>query len=715
MPQLAFEKRFFKGGDYDALPVHVRKNVREAMDKFPKLTPAQLKADKGLNFKPPAGARNRHIRTFKVDNFHRGVVFAPEGGGTLLLLKVLPHDDAYAWAAKLDAGVNSATRGLEVWDAEGLERVTPAMERRAAGAGRLLFADISDGDLRALGVDDTTLRAARTIVDAQQLEVFAPYLPEDQAEVLQFLANGFGVEEVWRDIVAHRAPAPAAGDDSSVIETAIRNTPTRIALVSGAEELAEILDRPFAEWRIFLHPSQRKVAYRPSYPGSYQVTGGPGTGKSVVAMHRVRHLLNHLRPGERILLTTFTNALVSALRSGLTELVADPDLLERVDVTTVNAQAGRVLTEAAGGEAPHFLGDAEEQARWKEIAERLDLPWNERFLAQEYRHVVLAQRIDDPDAYLAADRPGRGRPLARALRPLLWRAMSEFTAGLDADGVHTHLRACDVAARTLEEEGPLYRHVVVDEAQDLHPAQWRLLRAAVPVRPDDLFIAGDPHQRIYDAKVSLKSLGIKVVGRTTRLKRNYRSTQEILAWSRALLDGRPVEGLADGGDDTLAGYRSSLHGAAPVAFGAPDQDAEVAEVVRRVRAWVEAGIAPSEIAVAARFNAVARKVKEGLVAEGVPAVLLRSTPKPETEGVRAGTMHALKGLEFRCVAVAGVCDWAVPFAKAVTPADVDPIQHATDLMAERCLLFVACTRARDQLHVSWHKEPSEFLTEAGIA
>lgn len=59
MPQLAFEKRFFKGGDYDALPVHVRKNVREAMDKFPKLTPAQLKADKGLNFKPPAGARNR--------------------------------------------------------------------------------------------------------------------------------------------------------------------------------------------------------------------------------------------------------------------------------------------------------------------------------------------------------------------------------------------------------------------------------------------------------------------------------------------------------------------------------------------------------------------------------------------------------------------------------------------------------------------------------
>ncbi|WP_184633361.1 hypothetical protein [Streptomonospora salina] len=47
VPQLAFAKSFFTGGDYDALPKHIRKRVRAAMDKFPRLTPSQLKADKG--------------------------------------------------------------------------------------------------------------------------------------------------------------------------------------------------------------------------------------------------------------------------------------------------------------------------------------------------------------------------------------------------------------------------------------------------------------------------------------------------------------------------------------------------------------------------------------------------------------------------------------------------------------------------------------------
>ncbi|GAA4888909.1 3'-5' exonuclease [Streptomonospora salina] len=116
-----------------------------------------------------------------------------------------------------------------------------------------------------------------------------------------------------------------------------------------------------------------------------------------------------------------------------------------------------------------------------------------------------------------------------------------------------------------------------------------------------------------------------------------------------------------------------------------------------------------------RFNSAAKKVAEALEADGIAAVRLGSATGAEAAGVRVGSWYALKGLEFRCVAVAGVCSWALPFAKAVTPKEVDSIQHATDMMSERCLLFVACTRARDSLHVSWYGEPSEFLTEAGIA
>ncbi|MBR8744958.1 UvrD-helicase domain-containing protein [Nocardiopsis sp. MG754419] len=712
MPQLALGKQFFESGEYDELPPSARRNIRLAMEKFSLLTNAELKADKGLNFKNPKGRRSRSIFTFKVDNFYRGVVLAPESGDSYLLLKVLPHDPAYDWAIKQDAGVNRLTGSVEIWDAEGLERLTPGLEERAAPTDpeQRLLARVSDGDLTALGISDKVLRAARTAVDSGELTDIVPFLPEDQAEVLQYLAAGFTVEEVWRDIVAHR-PSGAVSDD---LDTAIRNTPTRVRLVSGLDELEEILSQPFAAWRTFLHPAQRKVAYKASYPGSYQVTGGPGTGKTVVAMHRVEHLLTYLRPDERIWLTTFTNTLATALGAGVRQLVDDPPQLDRLDITTVNSQASKVLTEAGGGRAPRFISDSQELDRWRGIVRDQGLEWTAEFLQQEYRHVVLAQRLDTLEQYQAATRSGRGSRLAAAQRERVWKAVTAFGEGLDADGVQTHLRGCDLAARILQERGPRFRHVVVDEAQDLHPAQWRFLRAAVAPAPDDLFISGDPHQRIYDAKVSLKTLGINVVGRSQRLRRNYRSTQQILTWSRPLLDGEKVESLADGGTESLAGYRSALQGPAPTTHAADDLNGELDALVDRVRDWIEAGIEPSSVAVAVRAGWVGKKAVTALNGAGIDTCGLREADD-DTPGVRVGTMHSLKGLEFRCVAALGVADGSVPNPKAITPHEVDELQHRADMMAERCLLFVVCTRARDHLHVSWHGKPSPFLAEAGIA
>ncbi|WP_017586974.1 UvrD-helicase domain-containing protein [Nocardiopsis ganjiahuensis] len=713
MPQLALGKQFFESGEYDELPPSARRNVRLAMEKFSLLTHAELKADKGLNFKPPSGRRSRSIFTFKVDNFYRGVVLAPESGDSYLLLKVMNHDPAYDYAVKQDADVNRLTGSVEIWDAEGLERLTPDLEERAAPTDpeQRLFARVSDGDLTALGIGDRVLRAARTAVDADELADIVPFLPEDQAEVLQYLAAGFTVEEVWRDIVAHR-PSGAVSTD---LDTAIRNTPTRVRLVSGLDELEDILSQPFAAWRTFLHPAQRKVAYKASYPGSYQITGGPGTGKTVVAMHRVKHLLTYLRPEERILLTTFTNALATALGTGIRQLVDDQASLERITISTVNAQASQVLTEANGGRASRFASDLQELDRWRGIVREQGLEWTAEFLQQEYRHVVLAQRLDTLEQYQAATRSGRGSRLpAGGQRERVWKAMAAFTEGLDADRVQTHLRGCDLAARALEESGPRFRHVVVDEAQDLHPAQWRFLRAAVAPAPDDLFIGGDPHQRIYDAKVSLKALGINVVGRSQRLRRNYRSTQQILTWARPLLDGEKVESLADGGTESLAGYRSALQGPKPTTYAADDLNGELDALVQHVRDWTEAGIELSSVAVAVRAGWVGKKAVAALTDAGIATCALREADD-ETPGVRVGTMHSLKGLEFRCIAALGVSDGAVPNPKAITPVEVDELQHKADMMSERCLLFVVCTRARDHLHVSWHGKPSPFLTEAGIA
>ncbi len=707
MPRLAFAQSFWDG--YDTLEKPVRAGVRKAMGKFQALSAAELNADKGLHLESVGNARDPRMRTIRITDFWRGVVLAPaDGSDVFLLVNVLPHDDAYTWAAKRLYSANSATRALEVRDAVALDELTPLYETAAANAPRLLFAHVSDGTLRELGLDDQVLRAARSLVDKAQLDAFSTLLPEDQLEVLQYLAEGFSAEEVYRDVVVARRPADAPAEPVEDLATVIANTPARIRLVTGPQELEEMLEKPFAAWRVFLHPSQRRVAYRTSYGGPVQVTGGPGTGKTVAALHRVKHLLQR-HENSRILLTTYTNALAAGLREMLGLLLdEDKRLLARVDVTTVDAYANSIVRTRSGA-TPRPIGDREQRQLWGKAVKQLDLPFTAQFLAQEYRHVILAQGIRDLDTYLAASRRGRGTGLGPASRRAVWSGVEQFEQFLHNRGETTHLQVCARAAEFLADGPAPYSHVVVDEAQDLHPAQWRVLRAAVTSGPDDLFVTGDPHQRIYDSRVSLGSLGIATAGRSFRLRVNYRSTEEILTWSAQLLAPVTVDALEGEGTDSLTGYRSLLHGRHPQVRGYGTQQEETDALVERVQALLAGGLAPHEIGVCARFNLSLDAAEDKLKAFGIPVLRVKGQFTPGTQGVRLASMHAMKGLEFRAVSVLGVNEGAVPFVREVTPREADPLQHDADLLRERCLLFVACTRARESLSVTSSGTPSPFL------
>ncbi|MFJ6579555.1 UvrD-helicase domain-containing protein [Streptomyces sp. NPDC091368] len=710
MPQLAFANTFWD--KFEQLEKPVRAGVRKAMKKFQQLTAAELHADKGLHLESVENAADRRMRTIRITDFWRGVVLAPDDGGdTFLLVNVVPHDKAYDWAAKRLYTVNTATRGLEVRNVVVIDQLTPVLEKTAAEASARLFDAFSDSSLTRLGIDERTLRAARTILDKPQLEAFASLFPEDQFEVLQYLAEGFDEDTVWREVVVLRRPTEPGPYDPDDLSTAIANTHSRITVVTGAEELEDILTKPFAAWRVFLHPAQRRVAYRATFGGSAQVSGGPGTGKTVVALHRVKHLLQRSPENRRILLTTYTTALARTLRESLTLLLEDKELLRRVDVTTVDALARDVVRRRRGS-VPRLCDDADERFRWRKIREQLRLPWSEQFLSQEYRHVILAQSLTSEDEYLRAVRRGRGSALGPVKRVQLWRAMQMFEQGLRKDRKRTYLQLCSDAARLLS--GPdagdaPYAHVVVDEAQDLHPAQWRVLRGAVAPGPDDLFITGDPHQRIYDSRVSLAALGISVTGRSSRLRINYRSTEEILRWAAHLMEDEPVESLSGEGTDSLAGYHSLLHGRRPTLEDFGSENAELTALVEKIGGWVKSGVPSAEMAVAARFHQTLDKVRNRLEGAGVPTVFVKDGPDAKDAGVRLATLHAMKGLEFRNVAVLGVSAGAFPFPPAVTPAEVDQLQHETDMLTERCLVFVACTRAREELYVSFSGKGSSFL------
>ena len=383
----------------------------------------------------------------------------------------------------------------------------------------------------------------------------------------------------------------------------------------------------------------------------------------------------------------------------------------KIEVLNVDRLAYRIVRQARG--TPVIADERVLRDRWAKAVAEAGLAFTPAFGKNEWEQVILAQDLRTEQAYLTCPRTGRGRPLSKAQRGQVWQAAQQVTAELAAAGQSTHLQLAGEAALLLRQAGaPRYRHILVDEAQDLHPSQWRLLRAAVALGPDDLFIAADPHQRVYDNRVSLASLRISVRGRSRRLSLNYRTTQEILAWAVPLLGTDPVTGL-DGEVDSLLGYRSPMRGPRPERRVTATRAEEFKFLAERVRSWLSAGLEPHAIGVAARSASLVREAREALAADGIATVSLSG--RGNTKAVRAGTMHAMKGLEFQAVAVIGVEQGLVPEPAAVTPETEDAAAHAQDLQRERCILFVACTRARDHLYVSGTGQPSMFLPSGEVA
>ncbi|RNL85545.1 UvrD-helicase domain-containing protein [Halostreptopolyspora alba] len=728
MPQLAIDATCLP--QYEKLDQPTRERLKAATRKFRELSLDALLAHPDLQIQALPAGQDPRIRTFRISDTWTGVMLAPESGETYLLVHLLPRESAEEWASDQRHDVNSVMGTLERRDATALGKTeddtsppTPAARHEPeepgdgsdAAEARAdpvstdgLFDHVSDREMGRLGIDPEILDFSRSLSSMRELRDWQAALPQDQYEVLSALAEGHSVDRVLAEIVAPRRPTvgAVAHDD---YDAAIRHTRERVIVVNDDSEIEDVLAGEFNAWRIYLHPKQRELAYRPRFNGPAKVSGGPGTGKTVVALHRVKHLAEHLPLGGRILLTSFTNALVESLRRNLA-LLLPTELVEDVDVVT----ADKLAMDLVKQERPDVRLRLDTRGVFAHYSSRHELPWPPDFLHSEYRHVVMAQGISTLDGYLDPDaRRGRSIPLTVDQRRAVWHAISDARAmmrqskHLPAEETHVE------AARILDEraEKP-YTNVVVDEAQDLHPTQWRTLRAAVAPGPNDMFISGDNRQRIYDSTVSFRQLGIGVVGRSYPLRVNYRTTKEILAWADGIMAGQRVDELGESEPEPEGALRSVLSGPPPELRGTADEPAELDALAERVRGWLAEGIEPGDICVTTRTNRLRDAVAAHLRARSLPA----STFNPRehsvndpAHGVRVTTMHGVKGLEFRAVAVFGATAEALPQLDRVTSAELDENQHQADIDAQRSLLYVACTRARESLYVSWHGEPSPFL------
>lgn len=709
MTTLAVSKDLF--ARYGRLDPSARTRVEELAVKCQQLTMKELRDSKGLHLEPYSNQRDPRARTIRLGDNHRGIVMLPDRAEMIVLVDVLPHEEADRWMLRNEFRVNEATGALEVVDVSSMgDLLAETAAAPPADDTAPLYAHRSDKEFAQLGVDASLLPLLRVVQNEDQLEPLLAVVPQGQADALIMLTGSESTDLLYAALVGQEAPEGVDTEDLAAAVTAPASR-SQFHVIESQTELAEMLAKPLAVWRTYLHPTQHDAAYKPTYNGPARITGGAGTGKTVVAIHRAKALadaLDSTARGKQILFTTFTRNLAQSIELDLVAL-GGSDLIEHVEVLNVDRVAHQVVTDAEGA-APGIIDQDRLKELWQTAIDEIGVDLPVTFLLQEWEQVVLAQGIESRDGYFTASRAGRGTPLDRKGRARVWKVIEAATGEMARRRQRTFLQiASDAAGYLANSAVKPYRHVVVDEAQDLHEAQWRLLRAAVAPDINDMFIVGDSHQRIYDRRSSLSKVGIEVRGRSRRLRINYRTTHEILRWSLAVLGEGDFDDL-DTGTDTRdrAGYHSFLHGSPPTVAGFDTAGDMASGLTEQIERWIHDGVEPSEIGVAARAQGAFSAIELALRDAGVRCFRLGRDLKVG-EGVALGTMHRMKGLEYRCMAVVAVGADQVPSPQALAAAAGDAAEVALETRRERCLLYVACTRAREDLWVGFVGQPSPFI------
>ncbi|MDZ8140829.1 MAG: 3'-5' exonuclease [Nostoc sp. DedQUE04] len=194
-------------------------------------------------------------------------------------------------------------------------------------------------------------------------------------------------------------------------------------------------------------------------------------------------------------------------------------------------------------------------------------------------------------------------------------------------------------------------------------AVFSLIRAIVPPKDDgnDIFLVGDPHQRIYGRKVVLSRCGIDIRGRSHKLRINYRTTDETRKWATKVLDGVTVDDL-DGNQDDLKGYRSLLHGDEPIVQGFSNFDEEIGFIKQYLQQLENGDNSLSNTCIVVRTNQLVKQYISALNQLGIKTQeIKRSQPDNLSQlGVRIATMHRVKGLQFNYVILAGINEGFLP-------------------------------------------------------
>jgi len=674
MAQLMMHRDLLK--NYGKFPAKVQKKIFELHRKFEEDS-TQL----SINLERVVHARDPKVRSARVGDDYRAILIAPDKGDTYLLMHVDHHDEAYQWSYNrlFEAHAELGTfQVINVTEVEQVAEKVASVEDYYKNSDYRLH-QLSDNDLFLAGIPKALVPSIRAVQNDYDFEQMAEHLPSEVKGILYGYVCGMELDEAIEEMlgsldeVVTKPEGP--GDFSGLIKA--RNTD--LVLLEGEEHLKTILNEDIEEWRIFLHPYQRKLAQW-NVKGPMKINGAAGTGKTVVLMHRAVWLAGQLKDSEEVLITTFTTNLAVTIQKLVEDL--SPELSSRIKVMNLHKLAYKICKENGGNTQIAQKGDIAKA--WSSVFNNLlnETGFKKDFICEEFQEIVDRMGLETLDDYLTVVRKGRQR-LVKNQRKLLWPYFTAFKEEINKLGQTTY-EGIIQQARTQVEQGrlPRYRYILVDELQDFGLESLKLISALAAVnegKNNSLCVVGDGHQRLYSStNIPLSHAGINVIGRSCRLKINYRTSEQIRRWSQGILAGISIDDL-NGGIEVVTGDHSVFSGQEPEIITLENSYDSFDQIIDWIKRLLQdSNFDDHEICITPGNPQLIEKLKNA----GLKTLELKAGERDHgknEKGIRYGTKKRIKGLEFKAVVLT-------------------LNSNKTELQA-RFEDYVAATRARERLLV----------------
>jgi len=486
------------------------------------------------------------------------------------------------------------------------------------------------------------------------------------------------------------------------------------------DELLRFKEGDLFGFLLKLNAEQEKfVTWAINATGPTLLKGGPGTGKSTVALYRTREILQQLKSNTafpRILFTTYTNALVSFSEQLLQQLLGED--AQFVEVKTADALPYSLLCNTTGQPQiistddllklikfaiPSTIATLEGNLLQQQTQRLLLQKLSPHYLMEEICDVIDARGITTLEDYANTPRSGRTVSLNKTQRQAIWKLRSHLHQSLADQGLETWMQVRNRALALSADNAPVYDAVIIDEAQDLPPNTLRFL-TQICCDPSRLFITADANQSIYGNSFRWSDVhqDLKFIGRTGILRVNHRTTREINEAAHDYLQASIL--------DEDAPDRQYIHtGPAPAVRAVADKQTEANLLAQFCRsATREFRVGMGACAILTPTEKAGKNIAGQLTYLGIKAQFMGSRELDlNSKSVKVLTLKAAKGLEFPIVAIAGFLESKFPYIPKGTPE-----QAKTEiLLRERRTLFVGMTRAMRALLVVIPSEKPGALLE----